>query len=145
MVVQLDGAYGAEAPAWDDANAWWPITQVNVPAFAARFETQTFAFDNGEAFDHYRWVVVEVADPTTANSMQIAEVELLGSIATVVPPIVLDMPMIMDGQVTITWSGGGELQTSPDLVTWTGTGNTTGTYTEAADQAAQYYRVVAAE
>ena len=141
-IVDLDGSYMAVAPAWDDPMAWVPIARIDVPAFTARFETQSFFFDNALAYNHYRWVVLEVADPATANSMQIAEVELLGTIGTVVEPIVLDVPVIADGQVTITWSGGGELQTSPDLVTWTGTGDTSGTYTVPADQINQFYRVV---
>lgn len=44
--------------------------------------------------------------------------------------------------ITVTWSGGGELETAPSAVgPWTGTGNTSGTFSEPAAGAAKFYRV----
>jgi len=63
----------------------------------------------------------------------------------VMPPAVgdavVDMPTITGTDITITWSGGGELYTSPDLVTWTATGNSSGTYTEAVGAGVVFYMV----
>lgn len=46
-------------------------------------------------------------------------------------------------QVTITWTGGGELQTAPVVTggTWTGTGDSDGSYTTTASAAEAYFRV----
>ncbi len=50
---------------------------------------------------------------------------------------------VAGGNVTITWTGGGELQSSDVITggTWTGTGNSSGTFTAAAAGAAKFYRV----
>ena len=50
---------------------------------------------------------------------------------------------IAEGQVTVTWTGGGELQTSPDLVDWAGTGNTSGSHTEALGAGNLFFQVFA--
>lgn len=46
-------------------------------------------------------------------------------------------------QVTITWTGGGTLETSPVVTggTWTSTGDSDGSYTTAASEAAAFFRV----
>ena len=58
----------------------WEVIYTNdaIPAFTARFQTQTFLFDNFRPYKHYRWTLLATA---TANTccMQIAEVQLLGS------------------------------------------------------------------
>ena len=88
--VVLQGSQAETAPAWDDAAAWTTIAEIAVPSWVDvfgpddnRFKVQTFTFQNLEPFLHYRWEVTLVQDGAAANSMQIAEVELLGS---VVPP-----------------------------------------------------------
>ncbi len=48
-----------------------------VPAFPARNFIQSFRFENTNLFNRYRLVFPTVANSATANSMQIAEVELL--------------------------------------------------------------------
>jgi hypothetical protein len=78
-IVALEGSHAEVAPAWNDVEAWIPIVQIDVPPFTARFQVQTFLFDNYVPYRHYRWVVLEVADIPAANSMQVAEVELLGT------------------------------------------------------------------
>lgn len=61
-----------------NSGTWTTIAGVtNIPAFANRFETQTFFFDNFKAYKHYRWTVIAVATPNGC-CMQVAEVELLG-------------------------------------------------------------------
>ncbi len=80
--VRLEGS-NDEAPAWDSGN-WTTIFEKNdIQPWAMlfpggdRFQTQTFVFENLAAFTHYRWTVLEVQG-AGANSMQIAEVQLLG-------------------------------------------------------------------
>ena len=79
--ITLEGSNDDKITAFNTGN-WQAITTVNAPAFTARFQTQTFTFENNRPYKHYRWVVTQTA---TSNGccMQVAEVELLG---TVVPP-----------------------------------------------------------
>jgi T5SS/PEP-CTERM-associated repeat protein/autotransporter-associated beta strand protein len=53
------------------------IASNSVPLFPARNSLQTFSFTNTVAYNAYRLIFPTVQDPATANSMQIAEVELL--------------------------------------------------------------------
>jgi hypothetical protein len=53
-----------------------------------------------------------VANNATANSMQVAEVELLG---TIVAPKFTSMTKNADGTVTVAWKGGGTLQAAPAI------------------------------
>ncbi len=53
------------------------IASNSVPAFADRSAIQSFAFANTNSYLAYQIVFPTVQDPGTANSMQIAEVELL--------------------------------------------------------------------
>ena len=50
------------------------------------------------------------------------------------------------GELTVTWTGGGELQSATSLTgdagDWAGTGNSTGTYTETITGGSKYFRVV---
>ena len=80
--VRLEGS-NDEAPTWETGS--WTVIYENeeVPAWTGqfpdgdRFQTQTFIFGNQAPYTHYRWTVVTVQGES-ANSMQIAEVELLG-------------------------------------------------------------------
>ena len=85
--VRLEGS-NDEAPTWEDGN-WTTIYEnEEVPSWTEtfpdgdRFQTQTFIFSNKTPYTHYRWTVVQVQGEA-ANSMQIAEVELLGTSAPV--------------------------------------------------------------
>ncbi|MFT6180931.1 MAG: hypothetical protein ACJAQT_002419 [Akkermansiaceae bacterium] len=80
--VRLEGS-NDEAPTWEAGN--WTVLYENteVPAWTGlfpdgdRFQTQTFIFGDQAPYTHYRWTVLMVQGED-ANSMQIAEVELLG-------------------------------------------------------------------
>lgn len=61
------------------------IASGNVPAFTARFQTQTLTFDNSVPFLKYRLLFPTVVGPG-GNSMQIGEVELLGNVAAAPVP-----------------------------------------------------------
>jgi hypothetical protein len=65
-----------------------------VPAFVARNSIQSFRFANYLAYPVYRVTFGDVQDPAGANSMQIAEVELLpyGDITTTNDPVSIVLP-----------------------------------------------------
>jgi len=77
-VVTLEGSNDATVGAFGTGNWETIVTLSAIPTFAARFEKQTFLFDNFKPYTHYRWTVVSTA---TDNGccMQVAEVELLGT------------------------------------------------------------------
>jgi hypothetical protein len=55
---------------------------------------------------------------------------------------VIAPPVIQDGNITITWSGEGVLETATDINgPWTSTGNSTGTFTEELGDGNKFYRV----
>ncbi|MBC8243494.1 MAG: hypothetical protein H8E20_03790 [Verrucomicrobia bacterium] len=78
-VVTLEGSNDDEIADYDSGN-WQLITELNVPPYTGRFQSQVLIFDNVWAFKHYRWVVVDTQGPSGC-CMQIAEVELLGGSA----------------------------------------------------------------
>jgi len=63
----------------DDGATFTEIASGDVPEFAERFERQTVSFENDVAYTMYELVFPEVVNPGGANSMQIAEIELLAS------------------------------------------------------------------
>jgi hypothetical protein len=62
----------------NDGSTFAVISSGPVPAFGARFEKQTVSFANSTPYNVYRLIFPTVANEGSANSMQIAEVELLG-------------------------------------------------------------------
>ncbi|MDA0749972.1 MAG: hypothetical protein O2964_04600, partial [Verrucomicrobia bacterium] len=76
--VERDPASFTLEGSYDGVN-FTEISAGDVPAFADRFTTQYFFFENSTPYLSYRLVFPTVADEGAANSMQIAEVELLGS------------------------------------------------------------------
>ncbi len=65
----------------DDGATFTVISSGEVPAFTARYETVQVFFANTQPYKSYRLIFPTVANPDSANSMQIAEVELLGTVA----------------------------------------------------------------
>ncbi|MGE3308749.1 MAG: cadherin-like beta sandwich domain-containing protein [Limisphaerales bacterium] len=63
------------------------IGQGAVPVFGGRFVRQVISFANSAPYTSYRLTFPTVADATRANSMQIAEVELLGTTSAGLPPL----------------------------------------------------------
>ncbi|HQL75985.1 MAG TPA: discoidin domain-containing protein, partial [Phycisphaerae bacterium] len=66
-----------------------------VPAFSGRFTGQVFAFDNDVPYYQYALSFPTIVDPSTANSMQIAEIQLLGQ--TVPEPLTLTLSALAAG------------------------------------------------
>ncbi|MCH2612371.1 MAG: PA14 domain-containing protein [Pirellulales bacterium] len=81
------------------------IASGDVPAFGARFERQEVSFANDTAYNTYKLIFPTVVNPDAANSMQIAEVELLGVAAEVVGPPSLSYVINGDGTATVTFEG----------------------------------------
>jgi len=77
--VSIDGPY--------ELIAAGPIVDFNQPTAAARFTKNTtpIMFDNAVAYDHYQILFPTVRSAATANSMQIAEVELIGTAGAAAP------------------------------------------------------------
>ena len=63
-----------------DGASFTQIANAPVAPFTSRFQRQVISFDNERAYTIYRLIFPTVADPVTAVAMQIAEVELLGTI-----------------------------------------------------------------
>ncbi|MBN9689351.1 MAG: immunoglobulin domain-containing protein [Verrucomicrobia bacterium] len=75
--ITIEGS-NDEAPTWD-TGTWEQIYRNDaIPAWPARFEFQTFLFDNFKPFKHYRWTVV-ATQTDNGCCMQVAEVALLGT------------------------------------------------------------------
>lgn len=98
------------------------ISEGAVPAFSSRFARQEILFTNNTtAYTTYRITFPTVADPGAANSMQIAEVELLGTVGGGGPGPTNGGPALnftrSTNAMTITWTGTGTLETTTNVVT----------------------------
>lgn len=104
--VSIDGPYTlivrGEIPDFDQAEPWPRFTKNATP----------IAFENKTAYAHYQLLFTEVRDAVRANSMQIAEVEFLGSPAGGLPPEV-----DAGEDRTISWKGAGNtvVQMHPEI------------------------------
>lgn len=78
LSVTLEGSNDDKVTGFATGN--WEMIYKNdaVPTFTARFQTQTFSFDNFKPYKHYRWTVLKTATDSTC-CMQIAEVQILGT------------------------------------------------------------------
>jgi hypothetical protein len=57
-------------------------------------------------------------------------------------PPTLGQPSIADGNFTITWTGGGEIETATDIEgPWEPTGNTSGSYMEPLGSGNKFFRI----
>jgi uncharacterized surface protein with fasciclin (FAS1) repeats len=98
------------------------------------------------------FLTIAVSDGVvTVNTATVITADVLASngvahiIDTVLSPPTpaLEPPVIADGQITITWTGNGEVQTASAVEgPWVGTGNTSGSFSEAVSPTGnKYYRV----
>jgi hypothetical protein len=88
IVVGLTIKSGADAPERDPASyslsgshdgvTFVPIAAGDVPPFSGRSLTQRILFDNSLGYLTYRVIFPTIFDATAADSLQVAEVELLG-------------------------------------------------------------------
>ncbi|MBN2316426.1 MAG: hypothetical protein JXM79_21040 [Sedimentisphaerales bacterium] len=96
----IDGPYTliAEGSIVDFADATaWPRRTIN--------ETP-IRFDNNVAYEHYQLMFPTVRDPAAANSMQIAEIELLTPVYKASDPAPADGAVHEDTWANLTWTAG---------------------------------------
>ena len=136
----------------NDLKTYTKVATNSIPAFSARFATNTVSFDNTAAYAAYRVTFPTVSNATSANSMQVAEVQLLGSLTgtnknLAFTPGTLAIAPLTGGKVVITFSG--VLQSISTVKgTWadvSGQANpvtTKSPYTNSAAASATFYRFV---
>ncbi len=113
-----------------------------VPTFPERFVRREMYFDNAAAYTSYKVVFPTVANATSANSMQIADVELLGyfggTLATKPEGASLNFARA-NGSLVLTFEG--TLESTDNLVggNWT-TVSTTSPATVSTTGAAKFFR-----
>ena len=127
----------------DGGATFTEIATGDIAAFGARFERQEVSFDNSTAYTTYRVVFPTVANADAANSMQIAEIELLGQAAEVQPePEAPALSVVNNGDGTVTVTFEGKLEAAASVNgPWQDSGLTSPA-TIPADQAQQYGRAV---
>ena len=105
---------------------------------------QEVDFANQATYTIYRWTCTHVKDDLTANSMQVAEVELLGVTAT--PTAVLTITPNSNGTLTISTTLAGELQSTTALegasTVWQDEGPISSSVTVSPSGEARFYRVL---
>jgi hypothetical protein len=105
---------------------------------------QEVLFENSTAYTSYRVTFTNVKDNAAANSMQIAEIELLGEGGVAGPALSISADRAA-GTVTISWTGGGTLQSTTALegeaTIWTNVAGTSPVTVNMAENA-QFFRVV---
>jgi hypothetical protein len=125
-----------------DGTTFTLISEGTVPAFTARFVRQEIMFANTQAYTSYRVTIPSVANNATANSMQVAEVELLG-IVTVPSPKIMGLTKNANGSLTLEWKGGGTLQAAPTVTgPWQDVGGATSPYTLNPTEQVLFGRIV---
>ncbi len=120
----------------NDGTSFTQISQGAVAKFSKRFEAQAITFANTAAYKTFRVTFPTVANATAANSMQIAEVELLGVPGTVAPTASISLA---GGKISITYQGTLE---SADSVTgpYTPVAGATSPFSADPTAGAKYYR-----
>jgi len=62
----------------DDGSTWTTLDTRTAQSFTSRGAVNTYSFTNTTGYGVYRLRIDRVADPSSANSVQLAEIELLG-------------------------------------------------------------------
>lgn len=63
----------------DGGSTWVTLDVQTNQVFASRFQTLAYTITNTTAYNIYRFQIDSVADPSTANSVQLSELELIGN------------------------------------------------------------------
>ncbi|HUS37694.1 MAG TPA: hypothetical protein VM680_20260 [Verrucomicrobiae bacterium] len=104
---------------------------------------QEISFSNSAGYSTYRLTFTNVREAAAADSVQIGEIELLGSAGAGAPS--MSIARNADGTITITSSSLGTLQSTTSLnppITWTDEGAINGSRTVSATGAMRFFRVV---
>lgn len=87
------------------------ITNGNIPCDSERFLTRNFTFSNTNAYTHYRLIFKNRCN-ADENSLQIADVQLLGTVEAVLPPNAEEFQEVCPGSVLA------DLEVSGANLTW---------------------------
>ena len=113
-IVTVEGSNDPNAiKGWTASPNWSLIYSNNTAPFDFRYESQFFYFTNSLEFTTYRWTAVTVQGVApVVDSMQVAEVQLLGNtVTTIAPALTASMSA---GSLTLSWSAkNGTLQSAP--------------------------------
>ncbi|MBM3822694.1 MAG: hypothetical protein FJ404_07410 [Verrucomicrobia bacterium] len=120
----------------NDGTTFSLISEGDVPAFAGRFTPVTISFPNTVKYAAYRLTIPKVKNNTAANSMQIAEVDLLGKVFPL-PKLGVSAAA---GKVTVTFSGGNLEQAVNVEGPYTPVQNAKSPYETTADGPAKFFR-----
>lgn len=137
-----NGRYNVFAVAGEAAN----IDSVfNVQAegvtVAAGTPTDTVRFAEGQAAVNVTDGRLSIGNGPGAANNKIAFVEIYALPAETVPPQIAP-PVVAAGNLTVTWSNGGTLESAPSPAgPWTSTGDSDGSYTEPTSAGAKFFRV----
>jgi hypothetical protein len=104
---------------------------------------QEVLFTNGNSYTDYRLLFSHVKNDATANSVQIGEVEFLGTVGQATTPQV-SIAKNADGTITISSSIAGTLESTVNLSsspTWQNEGAINTTVTVTPSEAHKFYRV----
>jgi hypothetical protein len=107
--------------------------------------SQEVLFGNEASYSTYRVQFTNVKNNAAANSVQIAEIELLGRTGTATAGPRLSITRNNDGSVTITSNGPGRLQSTTSLTTpnWVDEGAINGSVTVPTTGQMRFFRVIA--
>ena len=98
--VSIDGPYELIASGdivdFTQATAWPRFTKNETP----------IVFDNDVAYDHYQLLITDVRDRAGGNSMQVAEIELLGMSTVALSPTPADGALLPATWVSLSWLPG---------------------------------------
>ena len=135
-----------------DLKTFTKVATNAIPAFTARFATNTVSFANTAAFSAYRVTFPTVSNATTANSMQVAEVQLLGSFTGTTnnlafTPGTLGIAPVTGGKIAITFTGVLQSATNvkgpwSDVAGQANPVTTKSPYTNSPSSSATFYRFV---
>jgi len=106
-----------------------PITEFN----------RELNFPNQSAYTTYRFLVNNVRDNTSANSMQVAEVQLLGAKPS--PAVTIVFQNLANGQLQLQWSSGTLQSSSTANGTYSTVSGATSPWTVSTTSGTQFYRV----
>ncbi|MBI3414667.1 MAG: hypothetical protein HY043_05000 [Verrucomicrobia bacterium] len=105
-------------------------------------------WENGNGGANVEWFSVDsTGKKTLINDTAAGAIKAYRAAASAPPPPAekpkIDSATIASGTITIKWSNGGTLESATSITggTWTSTGNSSGTFSEAATGAAKFYRV----
>jgi len=106
-------------------------------------------WENGNGGANVEWFTIDAAgtrvlinDTTTPTAIKAYQTAAGGTPPPPQSPQI-SAATISSGNITITWSNGGTLESAPSVTgpTWTSTGNSSGSFTEPVTGTAKFYRV----